>query len=153
MNILSFSSKMADSVIHCSFLITLKSIVNFNDATSSCRWWDYILFLPNSLKSLAQSEFTLFTFLPGQNESTISHSVIGSLNTISCNSVLGRDDTLNGCVVSHSKPPTALHWAKLTLPIVPWLQHSLFTVAHHIKGKNRLWCTHHRVTPQWTSMV
>lgn len=95
----------------------------------------------------------VFKFLPGQNERTIIHSVTGSLNTITCNSVLSRDDTPNGCVVSHSKPPTALHWAKLTLCIVPWLQHCLFTVAHHIKGKHRPWCTHDRVTPQWTSMV
>lgn len=95
----------------------------------------------------------VFTFLPGQNESTIIHNLIGSLSTITCNSVLSRDDTLNGCVVSHSKPPTALHWAKLTLLIVSWLQNSLSTAAHHIKGKHRPWCTHHRVTPQWTSMV
>lgn len=52
---------------------------------------------------------SVFKFLPGQNERTIIHSVAGSLNTITCNSVLSRDDTLNGCVVSHSKPPTALH--------------------------------------------
>lgn len=95
----------------------------------------------------------VFTFLPGQNESTIIHSVIGGLNTITCNSVLSRNDTLNGCVVSHGKPPTALCWAQLTLRVVPWLRHSLFTVAHHTKGKHRPWCTQHRVTPQWTSMV
>jgi len=50
-----------------------------------------------------------FTFLPGQDENAMTHSVVGSLNTITCNSVLSKDDMVNGCVVSHCKPPTALY--------------------------------------------
>lgn len=99
---------------------------------------------------------SVFTFLPEQDENAITHNVTGSLNAISCNSVLSKNDTVNGCVVSHSKPPTALYWAKLTLPIVPWLKHS-FSQLHTILRANARSIGHGALTtgliPQWISTV